>query len=148
MNSAFSRRYRGGSNTSLPGSYRACPVRVCEISGSLLSVGWLPSPWPDASNSVDRDVGDVAGLGSPWRWELDPRPKVGVGEPLKKGGSATCRDTSCPVDDEVLNEPAFVMARRFEGQGNPRVVADVADLASLGQMPSYDLVTVEADPNY
>jgi hypothetical protein len=71
-----------------------------------------------------------------------------VGEPLKKGGSATCRDTSCPVDDEVLNEPAFVMARRFEGQGNPRVVADVADLASLGQMPSYDLVTVEADPNY
>ena len=70
-----------------------------------------------------------------------------MSEPLEKSGSAPFGDTSYPVDDEVLNEPAFVMAVCLEGQDNPRVLPDVADFSAFGEVPSYDLVTIQADPD-
>jgi hypothetical protein len=70
-----------------------------------------------------------------------------VSEPLEKSGSAPFGDASCTVDDEVLNEAALVVAARLERQGNPRVVADVADLAALCQVSGDNLVTIEADPD-
>jgi hypothetical protein len=91
-------------------------------------------------------VGDITGQGSLGRWELNLRPKVSVSEPLEKSGSAPFGDTSYPVDDEVLNEAALVVAARLERHGNPRVVADVADLAALCQVSGDNLVTIEADP--
>ena len=69
-----------------------------------------------------------------------------MSEPLEKSGSAPCGDTSHPVDDEVVNEAALVVAARLERHGNPRVVADVADLAALCQVSGDNLVTIEADP--
>ena len=68
-----------------------------------------------------------------------------MSEPLEKSASAPCGDTSYPVDDEVLNEAALVVAARLERHGNPRVVADVADLAALCQVSGDNLVTIEAD---
>ena len=70
-----------------------------------------------------------------------------MSEPLEKSGSAPFGDTSYPVDDEVFNEPALVVAARLERQSNPRVVADVADLATLCQVSGDNLVTIEADPD-
>jgi len=107
----------------------------------------LRRPWPDACDPVDGDVGDIAGHSSLGRWELNLGPKVRVSEPLEKSGSAPFGDMSCPVDDEVLNEPALVVAIRLERQGNPRVVADVADLAALCQVSGDNLLTIEADPD-
>jgi hypothetical protein len=80
-------------------------------------------------------VGDITGKGSLGRRELNLWPKVSVSEPLEKSGSAPFGDTSYPVDDEVLNEAALVVAARLERQGDPRVVADVVDLTALCQCP-------------
>jgi hypothetical protein len=117
-------------------------IRRPESSG-----GSLACPWPDPGEPVDGDVGDVAGLGRVRRWELDIRPEVDVSELLEKCGGTSFRDTSSAVDDEVLNEPAFVMAVCLERQDNPRVLPDVADFASFGEVPSHDLVTIQADPD-
>jgi hypothetical protein len=92
-------------------------------------------------------VGDIAGLGSLGRWELNLRPEVRVREPLEKLGGAPFGNPSCPVDDEVLNKAAFVVAARLEREDNPRVVADIANLEALSQMSGDDLVTIEADPD-
>jgi hypothetical protein len=70
-----------------------------------------------------------------------------VSELLEKCRGTSFRDTSSAVDDEVLNEPAFVMAVCLEGQDNPRVLPDVADFSAFGEVPSYDLVTIQADPD-
>jgi hypothetical protein len=92
-------------------------------------------------------VGDVAGLGYSGGRELDIRPQVGVSESLKQGWSSPFRDSGCAVDDEILHKSALVVAVRLERQDNSRVVADVSDLLTFGEVPSHDLVSIEADPD-
>ena len=70
-----------------------------------------------------------------------------MSEPLEKSRSAPFGDTSYPVEDEILDKAALIVAARLERQGNPRVVADVADLAALCQVSGDNLVTIEADPH-
>jgi hypothetical protein len=70
-----------------------------------------------------------------------------MSEPLQKSRSAPFRDTSSPVDDEVLDEASLVVAARLERQNNPRVVPDIADLAAIRQVSGDNLVTIEADPD-
>jgi hypothetical protein len=107
---------------------------------------WLACPWPDPGDPIDGDVGDEAGSGHTRRWELDIRPKVGVSESLEKRWGASLGDTSSAVNDEVLNESALVMAVRLERQDNPRIRPDVSDFCAFGEVPSYDLVAIQADP--
>jgi len=104
-------------------------------------------PWPDPGDPVDGDVGDVTGLDRAGRWELDIRPKVDVSKLLEKCGSTSFRDASSAVDDQVLNEPALIMGVCLERQDNPRVLSDVAHFSAFGEVPSYDLVTIQADPD-
>jgi hypothetical protein len=87
-------------------------------------------------------VCDVAGLGRAGRWELDVRPKVGVGESLEKRGSASLRDACRTIDDEILNESPLVVTVGFERQDNARIVTDIADLPAIGEVPSDDLVPI------
>jgi hypothetical protein len=129
-------------------------MRAEDLSGKSGPVGWhntgilsLPCPRPDTRDPLDGDVGDIAGHGSLGWGELNLRPKVSVSEPLEKSRSAPFGDTSYPVEDEILDKAALIVAARLERQGNPRVVADVADLAALCQVSGDNLVTIEADPH-
>jgi hypothetical protein len=133
-------------------------LRLYDVSGSMQQTRVEPasgirldrlvaSPWSDAGDPVDSDVGDVAGLGCARWWELDVRPKVGMSESLKKSGGSSFRDTGCAVDDQVLNESALIVPVRLERQDHPRVVTDVADLPSFGEVPGHDLVPIQADPD-
>jgi hypothetical protein len=117
------------------------------VGGHYTGLLPLPCPRPDARDPLDGDVGDIAGHGSLGWGELNLGPKVRVSEPLEKSRSAPFGDTSYPVDDEILDKAALVVAARLERQGNPMVVADVADLAAIPQVSGDNFVTIEADPD-
>jgi hypothetical protein len=70
-----------------------------------------------------------------------------MSESLEKCGGASFRYTSCAMDDEVLNEPALVVAACLERQNDPRVISNVADFSALGEVSSYDLVAIQPDPD-
>ena len=51
------------------------------------------------------------------------------------------------MDDDVFIQPDLIPGARLNGKSDPRIPADVAKLAMLGQMPCNKFVSVHADPH-
>ena len=79
--------------------------------------------------------------------ELHAWAQVHLGEALEELRRPTLGDAGGAVDDEVLVEPHGVALVSLDGERDPRVTPDVADLLVLVQVGAHDLVAVEAHPH-
>ncbi len=70
-----------------------------------------------------------------------------MSELLEQSRCAAFRDTGTPVDDQILDESSLVEGPSLDGQSDPRVATNVADLLALCQVRREEFVAVEADPH-
>jgi hypothetical protein len=70
-----------------------------------------------------------------------------MSESLEKGRGPSISNSSSPVDDEVLNKPAFIVTVCLERQHNTRIIPNVADFPAFREVPGDDLVAIQADPD-
>ena len=81
------------------------------------------------------------------RRKLDVGAKLGASKLLKQFRSAALRDSTAPMDDDVLIEANLVARASLNGQCDARVTADVSNLPVLGQVRGDDLIAVQPDPD-
>jgi len=81
------------------------------------------------------------------RRELDIRSEIDASKPLKKFRRATLRDARAAVDDDVPVETDFIAGTCFDRESDPRVSADVADLAVLRQVRCDQFLAIKSDPH-
>ena len=67
-------------------------------------------------------------------------------ESLQELGGSALRDPGPAVHDEVLEQAPVVPCGGRHGQRDPRVPAEVPELALIGQRRDDDLVVLETDP--
>ncbi len=115
--------------------------------------GWVPppiasaAPWSDTAYPINRDVSDVTRRRVVHRRKLDIGAEIGASKLLKQFRGTSLRDSTAPMDDDVLIEANLVARAGLNGQCDARVTADVSNLPVLGQVRGDDLIAVQADPD-
>jgi hypothetical protein len=70
-----------------------------------------------------------------------------VRQPLEQLGRAALLDRSTSVDYEVLPHANRIGDRRLDGERDPWVASDVAELLLLAEMRGDDVLAFETDPD-